>query len=126
LVSINLKGAVVSVAGQNRKTPSSPTRGSARIWKRAQWTAQVAKISKALADPTRWQIYETIAAKADMHCGEILEQHGLTPGTISHRLRTLSEAGLIECRREPVRLQPCPRGDLARGHPGAGPYDAPG
>jgi ArsR family transcriptional regulator, arsenate/arsenite/antimonite-responsive transcriptional repressor len=63
-------------------------------------TSEVAKISKALADPTRLQIYEAIAARPDMYCGEIIEKHGLTPGTISHHLRVLMEAGLIECRRE--------------------------
>ncbi len=60
----------------------------------------MAKISKALADPTRLQIYEDIAAQPDMYCGEIIERHGLTPGTISHHLKVLMEAGLIECRRE--------------------------
>jgi len=63
-------------------------------------TNQMAKISKALADPTRLQIYEAIAAKPDMYCGEIIEKHGLTPGTISHHLKVLMEADLIECRRE--------------------------
>jgi len=63
-------------------------------------TPEMAKISKALADPTRLQIYEAIAAKHDMYCGEIIEKHGLTPGTISHHLKVLMEAGLIECRRE--------------------------
>ena len=59
-------------------------------------TTEMAKISKALADPTRLQIYEAIAAKPDMYCGEIIEKHGLTPGTISHHLKVLMEAGLIE------------------------------
>jgi len=63
-------------------------------------TAQIAKISKALADPTRLQIYQTIAAKPDLYCGEILEKYDLAPGTLSHHLKTLVEAGLIECRRE--------------------------
>jgi len=63
-------------------------------------TTEMAKISKALADPTRLQIYEDIAAQPDMYCGEIIERHGLTPGTISHHLKVLMEAGLIECRRE--------------------------
>jgi ArsR family transcriptional regulator len=60
----------------------------------------LAKISKALADPTRLQIYESIAAQPEMYCGELIEQYGLAPGTVSHHLKTLLEAGLIECRRE--------------------------
>ena len=63
-------------------------------------TNEVAKISKALADPTRLQIYETIASQPEMYCGEIIERYGLAPGTVSHHLKTLLEAGLIECRRE--------------------------
>jgi len=63
-------------------------------------TSQVAKISKALADPTRLRIYEGIASRPETYCGEIIAKHGLTPGTISHHLRVLAEAGLIECRRE--------------------------
>jgi len=63
-------------------------------------TNEVAKISKALADPTRLQIYESIAGCSEMYCGEIIQQYGLAPGTVSHHLKTLLEAGLIECRRE--------------------------
>jgi ArsR family transcriptional regulator len=63
-------------------------------------TAQIAQISKALADPTRLQIYQAIAANPDMYCGEILEKYDLAPGTLSHHLKALVEAGLIECRRE--------------------------
>ncbi|HST12973.1 MAG TPA: metalloregulator ArsR/SmtB family transcription factor [Terriglobales bacterium] len=63
-------------------------------------TAKVAKISKALADPTRLQIYEEIAAHPDMYCGEIIEKYELSPGTVSHHLKILLEADLIECRRD--------------------------
>jgi ArsR family transcriptional regulator len=63
-------------------------------------TTEVAKISKALADPTRLQIYEEIAAHPDIYCGEIIEKYELSPGTVSHHLKILVEAGLIECRRE--------------------------
>jgi ArsR family transcriptional regulator len=63
-------------------------------------TTDVAKISKALADPTRLQIYEQIAANPEVYCGEIIEKHGLSPGTVSHHLKILLEASLIECRRE--------------------------
>jgi len=63
-------------------------------------TNEVAKISKALADPRRLQIYEKIAANPDIYCGEIIEEQGLSPGTVSHHLKILMQAGLIECRRE--------------------------
>jgi ArsR family transcriptional regulator len=63
-------------------------------------TTEVAKISKALADPTRLQIYEEIAAHPDIYCGEIIEKYELSPGTVSHHLKILLEAGLIDCRKD--------------------------
>ena len=62
--------------------------------------AQVEKISKALADETRLRIFEAISATKHMNCGEIVSLRGVTPATVSHHLKILSEAGLIACRRE--------------------------
>jgi len=62
--------------------------------------AQVEKISKALADETRLRIFEAISKNSHMNCGEIVSMRGVTPATVSHHLRILSEAGLIDCRRE--------------------------
>jgi ArsR family transcriptional regulator len=62
--------------------------------------ARVERISKALGDQTRLQIYEAIASRDDMNCGEIVSLHGVTPATVSHHLKTLADAGLIECRRK--------------------------
>ena len=62
--------------------------------------SEVEKISKALADETRLKIFEAISARDDMNCGEIVSMRGLTPATVSHHLRILSEAGLIACRRK--------------------------
>ena len=61
---------------------------------------QIEKISKALADETRLRIYEAIAARSDMTCGDIVAMHGVTSATISHHLKTLADAGLIECRKQ--------------------------
>jgi ArsR family transcriptional regulator len=62
--------------------------------------AQIEKISKALADETRLLIFEAISAKEQMNCGEIVSMREVTPATVSHHLKILNEAGLIECRRE--------------------------
>lgn len=62
--------------------------------------AQVEKISKALADETRLRIFEAISNNSHMNCGEIVSMRGVTPATVSHHLKILSEAGLIDCRRE--------------------------
>jgi len=61
---------------------------------------QVEKISKALGDETRLKIFEAISATKHMNCGEIVSMRGLTPATVSHHIKILNEAGLIECRRE--------------------------
>jgi ArsR family transcriptional regulator len=45
-------------------------------------------------------IFEAIAARDQMNCGEIVSLHGVTPATVSHHLKLLADAGLIESRRE--------------------------
>jgi ArsR family transcriptional regulator len=35
-----------------------------------------------------------------MFCGELVEKYDLTPGTISHHLKVLSDADLFDSRRE--------------------------
>jgi ArsR family transcriptional regulator, arsenate/arsenite/antimonite-responsive transcriptional repressor len=62
--------------------------------------ARIEKISKALADTTRLVIFEAISAKKHMVCGELVALRGVTAATVSHHLKILADAGLIECRRE--------------------------
>src|SRR5258707_12265266 len=62
--------------------------------------SQIEKISRALADNTRLRIFEAISACKHMNCGEIVSMRGVTPATVSHHLKILSEAGLIACGRE--------------------------
>ena len=62
--------------------------------------AQIEKISKALADETRLMIFEAISRRKLMNCGEIVSLQGVTPATVSHHLKILNEAGLVECRKE--------------------------
>ena len=61
---------------------------------------QVEKIAKALGDRTRLQIYGHIAKNPRVSCGQLVEHHRVTPATVSHHLKTLSEAGLIACQRK--------------------------
>ena len=61
---------------------------------------QIERISKALGDQTRLTIYEAIAGCDEMNCSEIVSRQGITPATVSHHLKTLADAGLIECRRD--------------------------
>ncbi|HTB92932.1 MAG TPA: metalloregulator ArsR/SmtB family transcription factor [Candidatus Sulfotelmatobacter sp.] len=62
--------------------------------------AQIEKISKALADETRLKIYEYIASHEGVNCCALVDMRGVTPATVSHHLKVLSEAGLIECKRK--------------------------
>ncbi|HLY63013.1 MAG TPA: metalloregulator ArsR/SmtB family transcription factor [Terriglobia bacterium] len=62
--------------------------------------SEIEKISKALADATRLKIYEAVSARRQMNCGEIVSMRGVTPATVSHHLKILSEARLIACRRQ--------------------------
>ena len=60
---------------------------------------RIERISKALADKTRLLIFEAIHRRREMNCGEIVSLRGVTHATVSHHLRILNHAGLIECRK---------------------------
>lgn len=61
--------------------------------------SQIEKISRALGDETRLVILEAISNKGKMNCGEIVSMRGVTAATVSHHLKILNDAGLVECRR---------------------------
>jgi ArsR family transcriptional regulator len=65
--------------------------------------AQFQRIAKALADPRRLEILEIISASSegkDLCCGAVVEKFPVAQATISHHLRELADAGLIETRAE--------------------------
>src|SRR5258708_531684 len=61
---------------------------------------KIERISKALGDQTRLRIFEVIAAQKNLTCSELVKLQGVTPATISHHLKILTDAELIECRKE--------------------------
>jgi len=61
---------------------------------------RIERISKALGDETRLRIFEAINSREEMTCSELVSLRDITPATVSHHLRVLLEAGLIETRRE--------------------------
>jgi ArsR family transcriptional regulator len=60
---------------------------------------QFHSISRALADPRRFAILRQVAAKDGTACCTLQEHEMISPATISHHLKELSEAGLIEIER---------------------------
>jgi ArsR family transcriptional regulator len=60
---------------------------------------QFARIAKALADPRRFEILSRIAANAELSCASLRQELPITAATLSHHLKELETAGLIECRR---------------------------
>jgi len=61
---------------------------------------QVIKITKALADPTRFRILQAIANTRESCCGELARDFPITQATVSQHLKVLTEACLVEARRE--------------------------
>ena len=58
------------------------------------------EISKAVSDPTRFAILSRIAKAGELGCAVLKDEFELTPATISHHLKELTSADLVEIRRE--------------------------
>jgi ArsR family transcriptional regulator, arsenate/arsenite/antimonite-responsive transcriptional repressor len=62
-----------------------------------QEAAATAELFKALADPTRVRIVNVLATTDEPVCVcELIEPLGLAQPTVSHHLKKLTEAGLLE------------------------------
>lgn len=58
-------------------------------------------ILKALAEPKRFELMERIArAQCPLGCSEALTALAISPATLSHHIKELETAGLIDVRRE--------------------------
>lgn len=61
---------------------------------------QFTLISKAVADPKRFQILQRVSQSSDLPtCSCVCEWTGLAPATVSHHLGELEGAGLIKIER---------------------------
>lgn len=58
------------------------------------------KISKALADETRYKILKTLIAEKEISCGELEKNFTLSQPAISHHLKILYDCGLISTKKE--------------------------
>lgn len=61
--------------------------------------ARLAPMFKALGDPVRLQMVSMIAAVSELCVCDITPAFELSSGTISHHLKTLREAGIVDCER---------------------------
>jgi len=61
---------------------------------------QIRAISRALSDPRRFQILERIASQSCAACADLRAAFPITAATLSHHLKELESAGLVEITRE--------------------------
>jgi ArsR family transcriptional regulator len=60
---------------------------------------ELARRFRALADPTRIAVVNRLAGEGEVCVCELVADFGLSQPTVSHHLRILREAGLVESRR---------------------------
>ena len=61
---------------------------------------QFALISRALADPRRYKIFKQIAARNSTACADVRARQPISAATLSHHMKELEAAGLIEIARQ--------------------------
>jgi ArsR family transcriptional regulator len=57
-------------------------------------------IAKALSDPRRMQVLEVIAGEKECPCQRLREEFPISKATISHHIKELVRAGLVDARRD--------------------------
>lgn len=63
-------------------------------------TADFLRIAKALADPQRQELLEKIARVGEMSCSALVGMCPVSQATVSHHLKELVNAGLVERRKD--------------------------
>lgn len=66
-----------------------------------QELSQATAVFKALSDPNRLRIFAELMAGDSCNC-ELNDNLGLAPNLLSHHLKALEKAGLVDSRRDVV------------------------
>lgn len=62
--------------------------------------ADMMAISRVLADPSRMNVFRSIANKENLTCSDLRGSLEMNPATLSHHMRQLETVGLIETHRD--------------------------
>ncbi len=70
------------------------------------------RITKALADPRRFELLQRIASSKEVACSDIRSEFPISAATLSHHVKELSNAGLIDIRKDAKYIHMKLRRDL--------------
>lgn len=76
------------------------------------------RVAKALADPRRFRVLQRIVAGSteEVSCQLLLKEFPVAPATMSHHLKELETAGLVESRFDGQQKFLLPRPEVIQGY----------